>query len=97
MAANRSAIASKVTRQDGSFIFAWFDSNEYTRKVYEFLKLLAILVMWTYGQTERGTEMLGLLYHNKLSAGRNISILDGQVMMTARYHKCQSIMDKEKV
>jgi hypothetical protein len=42
----------------------------YTKSVIEFLELLLLAINWTCGQTGRGTEMLCLLYKNKMSADR---------------------------
>jgi len=70
---------------------------KYDKSVSEFLELLLLAINWTCGQTGRGTEMLCLLYRNKMSADRNIFIQDGQIMIATGYHKSQAVTDDIKV
>ena len=69
----------------------------YKKSIIEFLELLLLAINWTCGQTGWGTEMLCLLYRNKMSADRNIFVQDGQIMVGTDYHKSQAVMDDIKV
>jgi hypothetical protein len=84
-----------LVRADGTF-----DPDgvaRYDKSVNEFLELLLLAINWTCGQTGRGTEMLCLLYKNKMSADRNIFVQDGQIMIATGYHKSQAVTEDLKV
>jgi len=84
-----------LVRTDGTF-----DPDgvaRYDKSVSEFLELLLLTINWTCGQTGRDTEMLCLLYRNKMSADRNIFVQDGQIMIVTGYHKSQAVIDDIKV
>lgn len=63
----------------------------------EFRELILLAINWTDGLTGRGTEMLSLLFKNKMAAGRNLIVSNGQIMIITEYHKSQAIMDNIKV
>jgi hypothetical protein len=86
-----------VEIKDGEIKFKAEGILEYFKSGSEFLELLLLAINWTCGQAGRGTEMLSILYKNKMSADRNIYLLDGQVMIATEYHKSQAIMDDIKV
>src|SRR5947199_10786638 len=73
------------------FITAGVD--EYTNDDIKFRELILLAINWTAGLTGRGTEMLSLLYKNKMAAARNLIVQDGQIVIVTEYHKSQSIMD----
>jgi len=83
--------------EDGKLVFLAAGVDEYTKHDMEFRELILLAINWTGGLTGRGTEMLSLLFKNKMSAGRNLIILDGQIMILTEYHKSQAIMDDIKV
>jgi hypothetical protein len=85
----------KMVRVDGTFEPEGVAT--YKKSVIEFLELLLLAINWTCGQTGRGTEMLCLLYKNKMSGDRNIFVQDGQIMVGTDYHKSQAVMDDVKV
>jgi hypothetical protein len=85
----------KMVRADGTFEPDGVAT--YRKSVSEFLELLLLAINWTCGQIGRGTEMLSLLYRNKMSADRNIFVQDGQIMVGTEYHKSQAVMDDIKV
>lgn len=85
----------KMVRTDGTFEPDGVAT--YRKSVIEFLELLLLAINWTCGQTGRGTEMVSLLYRNKMSADRNIFVQDGQIMVGTDYHKSQAVMDDVKV
>jgi len=83
--------------ENGQLVFRATGVDEYTRYDKEFRELILLAINWTPGLTGRGTEMLSLLFKNKMAAGRNLIVLDGQIMVITEYHKSQSIMDDVKV
>jgi len=72
-------------------------TDKYTQHDIEFRELILLAINWTCGQTGRGTEMLSLLYKNKMSATRNVMIENGQIVIETEYHKSQNITDDIKV
>jgi hypothetical protein len=83
--------------EDGKLVFLATGMDEYTRADTEFRELILLAINWTDALTGRGTEMLSLLFKNKMCAGRNVIILDGQIMILTEYHKSQAITDDLKV
>ena len=83
--------------EDGKLVFLTAGMDEYTRADIEFRELILLAINWTDALTGRGTEMLSLLFKNKMSAGRNVVVHDGQIMIITEYHKSQAIMDALKV
>jgi hypothetical protein len=68
---------NRIVRADGTF--EPDGVARYKKSIIEFLELLLLAINWTCGQTGRGTEMLCLLYKNKMSADRNVFVQDGQI------------------
>lgn len=86
-----------MTIEDGQLVFLAAGVDEYTKDDTEFRELIVLAINWTDGLTGRGTEILSLLFKNKMAAGRNLIILNGQFMVLTEYHKSQAIMDDIKV
>jgi len=83
--------------EDGQLVFLAAGVDEYTKYDTEFRELILLAINWTDGLTGRGTEILSLLFKNKMAAGRNLIVLNGQFMVATEYHKSQAIMDDIKV
>jgi hypothetical protein len=82
---------------DGKMVMKTEAMDKYTKHDTEFRELILLAINWTCGQTGRGTEMLSLLYKNKMSATRNVMIENGQMVIETEYHKSQNITDDIKV
>jgi hypothetical protein len=83
--------------EDGQLVFLAAGVDEYTKHDTEFRELILLGINWTDALTGRGTEMLSLLFKNKMSAGRNVIVQNGQIMIATDYHKSQAITDDIKV
>jgi len=83
--------------EDGKLVFLAAGKDEYTKNDTQFRELILLAINWTCALTGRGPEMLSLLYKNKMSAGRNLVILDGQFMIITEYHKSQAITEDIQV
>ncbi len=86
-----------MTIEDGQLVFLAAGVNEYTKHDTEFRELILLTINWTDGLMRRGTEILSLLFKNKMAVGRNLIVLNGQIMVAMEYHKSQAIMDDIKV
>src|SRR5277367_176543 len=64
---------------DGKMVMKKEATDKYTKHDTEFRELILLVINWTCGQTGRGTEMLSVLYKNKMSAIRNVMIENGQI------------------
>jgi hypothetical protein len=82
---------------EGKMVMKKEAMDEYTKYDTQFREMILLAINWTCGQTGRGTEMLSLLYKNKMSAMRNVMIEDGQIVIETEYHKSQNITDDIKV
>src|SRR6266496_5270353 len=86
-----------MTIEDGQLVFLAAGVDEYTKHDTEFRELIVLGINWTDGLMRRGTEILSLLFKNKMAVGRNLIIWNGQFLVMMEYHKSQVIMDDIKV
>ena len=59
-----------MTIEDGQLVFLAAGVDEYTKHDTEFRELIVLGINWTDGLMGRGTEILSLLFKNKMAAGR---------------------------
>jgi hypothetical protein len=83
--------------ENGELVFLAAGVDEYTKDDTEFRELIVLAINWTGGLTGRGMEILSLLFKNKMAAGRNLIVRNGQFMVATEYHKSQAITDDIKV
>jgi hypothetical protein len=86
-----------MTVENGQLVFLAAGVDEYTKNDTEFRELIVLAINWTGGLTGRGMEILSLLFKNKMAAGRNLIVWNGQLMVVTEYHKSQAITDDIKV
>ena len=83
--------------ENGELKFVKAEVDVYTKDDIAFRELILLAINWTGELTGRGTEILSLLFKNKMAAARNVIIQDGQVILMIEYHKSQAVMDDIKV
>ena len=71
--------------------------DKYNKHDEQFREILVLLLMFTCGLSERGTEMTSLRWCNTMNGDRSIYIEDGQIMFVTEYHKSMTLMDDQKV
>ena len=83
--------------ENEELVFLTVDINEYIKYNTEFREFIILTINWINTLTRREIEILSLLFKNKMAAGRNLIVLNGQFMILTEYHKSQAIMDDIKV